>query len=131
MEVIDFLGQGLKFPISTKKERLCIANGEQSVKESIILIMATARGERVMHPEFGCRLNEMLFASNDTITTTLIESYVEEALLKWEPRIEVLDITAVPRTNKPVIDISVDYMIKTANSKDNLVYPFYLESVGK
>jgi uncharacterized protein len=131
MDIIDFLGKGWNFPIAVEKEKLCFAEGEDLIRESIILILATARGERVMRPEFGCRLNEMLFASNDVITATLIESYVEEALLEWEPRIEVLDITAVPRQNHPIVDITVDYLIKTTNSKYNLVYPFYLESVGR
>lgn len=131
MDIIDFLGKGWSFPIGVKKEKLCTSEGEDLVRESILLILATARGERVMRPDFGCRLNEMLFASNDVITATLIESYVEEALLEWEPRIDVLDITAVPRQDQSVIDISIDYMIKTTNNKYNLVYPFYLESVGK
>lgn len=131
MEVIDFLGRGLKFKLSVNKGKLCTAEGEESIKESIELILATARGERVMRPEFGCRLNEMVFASNDMITATLIEGYVEEALINFEPRIEVLDVTATPRKELSVIDIKVDYVVKTSNSKYNLVYPFYLESVGK
>lgn len=131
MEVIDFLGRGLKFKVSVNKGKLCTAEGEDSIRESVELILATSRGERVMRPEFGCRLNEMLFASNDTTTATMIESYVEEALINWEPRIEVLEVTATPRQDLPVVDISVDYFIKTSNSKYNLVYPFYLESVGK
>lgn len=131
MDIVDFLGRGWNFPITVKKEKLYSAEGEDLIRESIILILATARGERVMRPEFGCRLNEMLFAANDVITATLIESYVEEALLEWEPRIEVLDITAGPRPDQSVIDISIDYLIKTTNNKYNLVYPFYLESVGK
>ncbi|MDF2520448.1 MAG: baseplate protein [Clostridia bacterium] len=131
MDNIDFLGNGWSFPIAVQKEKLCTSEGEALVRESIILILSTARGERVMHPEFGCRLNEMLFASNDMITATLIESYVEEALLEFEPRIEVLDITAVPRQNQSIIDIAIEYEIKATNSKYNLVYPFYLESVGK
>ncbi len=131
MEVIDFLGRGLNFPVSVKKFRLCMAEGEDCIRESIILILSTQRGERVMRPEFGCRLNDMLFAANDVNTATLIESYVEEALLNWEPRIQVLSITAAPRQNQPVVDITIEYFIKTSNSKHNLVYPFYLESVGK
>lgn len=131
MEVIDFLGRGLKFPVSVKKERLCTAEGEQAIKESIILILGTARGERVMRPDFGCRLNELVFAPNNTSTSTLIKSHIEEALLNWEPRIEVEDISVTPRTDQPVLEISIDYIINSSNSKANLVYPFYLESVGK
>lgn len=131
MEVIDFLGRGLKFPVSVKKERLCTAEGEQSIKESIMLILGTAKGERVMRPDFGCRLNELVFAPNNMSTSTLIKNHIEEALLNWEPRIEVEDISVTPRADQPILEISIDYIINSSNSKDNLVYPFYLESVGK
>ncbi|QNU65804.1 GPW/gp25 family protein [Ruminiclostridium herbifermentans] len=131
MEVIDFLGQGLKYPISVKKARICTSAGNDSIKESIILILGTAIGERVMRPEFGCRLNEMVFASNDMGTATLIQNYVEEALMKWEPRIKVDDVTPTVRPDSTTMDILIEYTVKSSNSKENLVYPFYLESVGK
>ncbi len=131
MEVIDFLGKGLKYPISVKKAKLRTSVGEESIKESIMLILGTSKGERVMRPDFGCRLNDMLFASNDLGTATLIQTYVDEALLNWEPRIEVQNVTAVMSMEEPVIEINIEYIIKSSNSKDNLVYPFYLESVGK
>jgi phage baseplate assembly protein W len=105
--------------------------GEDSIKESIILILGTSRGERVMRPDFGCRLNEMVFSSIDMGTATLIQTYVEEALLNWEPRIDVTEVTANVNADESVIEIFIEYMIKASNSKDNLVYPFYLESVGK
>lgn len=131
MEVIDFLGKGLKYPISVRKAKLLTSVGGESIKESIMLILGTARGERVMHPDFGCRLNEMLFASNDLGTATLIQTYVDEALLNWEPRIEVESVTAIMSKEDPVIEINIEYIVKSSNSKYNLVYPFYLESVGK
>lgn len=131
MEVIDFLGQGLKYPISAKKARIRTSAGNDSIKESIILILGTTIGERVMRPEFGCRLNEMVFASNDMGTATLIQNFVEEALMKWEPRIKVNDITATVRKDSTTMDILIEYTVKSSNSKENLVYPFYLESVGK
>ena len=131
MEVIDFLGQGLKYPLSIKKAKLLSSVGEESIKESVMIILGTAKGERVMRPDFGSRLNEMLFASNDKGSATLIESYVDEALLNWEPRIEVLNVTATISQDSPIIDIFIEYVIKSSNSKDNMVYPFYRESVGK
>lgn len=131
MEVIDFLGQGLKYPLSVKKAKLLSSVGEESIKESIMIILGTAKGERVMRPDFGSRLNEMLFASNDKGSATLIESYVDEALLNWEPRIEVLNVIATVSQDSPIIDIFIEYQIKSSNSKDNMVYPFYRESVGK
>ncbi len=131
MKVIDFLGQGLKHPISVKKARICTSAGNDSIKESIILILGTTIGERVMRPEFGCRLNEMVFASNDMGTATLIQNFVEEALMKWEPRIKVDYVTATVRQDSTIMDILIEYTVKSRNSKENLVYPFYLESVGK
>ncbi len=131
MEVIDFLGKGLKYPISTKKSKLRTSVGEESIKESIMLILGTSRGERVMRPDFGCRLNDMLFSSNELGTATLIQTYVEEALLNWEPRIEVQNVSATMNQIEPVIEINIEYIIKSSNSKANLVYPFYLESVGR
>lgn len=131
MEIIDFLGRGIRYPISVKRGQLCTSSGEQSIKDSIILILSTTKGERVMRPSFGCRLNELVFAPNNMGTATLIRNYIEEALLNWEPRIEVENITVDPRADQSVLDISIDYIVNSSNNKDNLVYPFYLESVGK
>lgn len=131
MQVIDFLGQGLKYPVSISRQRLCTASGEQSIKESIMLIIGTAKGERVMRPNFGCKLNELVFAPNNMSTSTLIKNYIEEALLDWEPRITVEDIGIKQRADEPTLEITIDYIINASNSKDNLVYPFYIESVGK
>lgn len=131
MEVIDFWGKGLKYPVSVKRSKLLTSVGEDSIKESIMLILGTARGERVMRPDFGCRLNDMVFSSNDLGTATLIQTYVEEALLNWEPRIEVQNVSATMIKEEPIVEINVEYIVKSSNCKANLVYPFYLESVGK
>jgi Phage baseplate assembly protein W len=131
MEVIDFLGKGLKYPVSMKRSKLCTSVGEESIKESVTLILGTARGERVMRPDFGCRLNDMVFSSNNLGTATLIQTYVEEALLNWEPRIDVQNVSATMIKEEPIVEINVEYIVKSTNCKANLVYPFYLESVGK
>jgi len=131
----DFLGRGWKYqpdkPVSVMDGKITYSEGEESIKESIMIILGTARGERVMRPDFGCDLNRFVFALNNTTTATLIESYVRESLLKYEPRIEVTDMKVTPdeaEGNKLYIDI--EYTVKTSNTKDNLVYPFYLERGG-
>lgn len=131
MEVIDFLGRGWKNPVSVQRGAMSSSEGEESIRESIILILSTGKGERVMRPDFGCRLNELVFAPNNMSTATLIRSFIEEALLDWEPRIEVEDITVTPQSDQPVLNVSIEYSIRSSNSKYNLVYPFFLESVGK
>ncbi|MFM9327197.1 GPW/gp25 family protein [Paenibacillus mesotrionivorans] len=131
MEVIDFLGRGLKFPFSVQRSAMAVSEGEDSIKESVMLILSTARGERVMRPEFGSRLNELVFAPNNMSTATLIKSYMEEALREWEPRIEVEEITVTPSSDQPLLEVAISYTVKSSNSKYNLVYPFFLESAGR
>ncbi len=131
MKVEDFLGSGWKYPVSIKNGKIVSSGGEDSIRESIIIILTTAKGERVMRPDFGCEINELVFAQNTTSTATLIEFYIKEALLKWEPRIEVLDVSATPdEDERDKIDINIEYMVKTTNTRDNLVYPFYLDKGG-
>ncbi|ETT33891.1 GPW/gp25 family protein [Paenibacillus sp. FSL H7-0756] len=131
MEVVDFLGRGWTYPLAVQRGSVRSSGGEDSIRESIILILSTARGERVMRPDFGCRLNELVFSPNTMSTATLLRSFIEEALQNWEPRIEVDDITVTPRSDRSELEVSIDYSIRASNSKYNLVYPFFLESVGK
>lgn len=141
MKNTDFLGSGWKYPISIKNGNIIPSVGEDSIRESIIIIITTAKGERVMRPDFGCELNELVFAQNNTSTAGLIQFYVKEALLKWEPRIEVLDVSVIPgederdrlipgEDERDRLFINIEYMVKTTNTKDNLVYPFYLDKGG-
>lgn len=124
----DFLGNGVKFPISTKDGAIATSGGEELIRESVILILGTSKGERVMRPDFGCGINDLVFAPNNTSTATLIAFYVKEALMKWEPRIEVNEVQSYPDRNEPEkLNINITYTVKTTNTKKNLVYPFYLE----
>ncbi len=125
----DFLGKGWKFPVAIKNEKIASAEGEDPIKESIMIIIGTAKGERVMRPDFGCGIQELVFGPNNTSTATLISVYIKEALLKWEPRIEVLNVSAVPdKEEGNRLDINIEYRIRTTNTRRNIVYPFYLEA---
>lgn len=132
MAETDFLGRGWKFPITMWAGKIGCSEAEQSIRESIMIILSTSKGERVMHPTFGCNINEYVFAPNNTATASLLSFYVKEALLEWEPRIEVENVAVTPDENESnKLNISIDYKIKTTNTGDNLVYPFYLEKAGK
>lgn len=125
----DFLGKGWKFPLAVNETKITCSEGEELIRESIRIILGTAKGERVMRPEFGCGINELAFAPNDTATATLVEFYVKEALLRWEPRIEVFNVKVTPDLEEPnQLKINIEYRIKTSNTRTNLVYPFYLAS---
>ena len=99
----------------------------QKVKESILIILGTQHGERVMRPTFGCNLRRLVFAPNDAATASLARYYVEEGLTTWEPRI-VLDEVRVENDNdQGRLLVHIDYRIKSTYESRNLVYPFYLQ----
>jgi phage baseplate assembly protein W len=128
-----FLGIGWRFPVGLEdqlpaEKHFALAEYEDSVKQSIRIILSTAKGERVMRPDFGCGIHELVFAPNDAATRGMAEHYVREALLLWEPRIDVLQVRATASgEHEEEIQISVDYRVQTTDSRFNLVYPFYLE----
>jgi len=127
---MDFLGKGLGFParVDSESGKCELSSGEDLIEESILMILGTAKGERVMRPDFGCGIRELIFAPNNTVTATLVDVYIKEALLKWEPRIEVTSVAVTPdRDEDNRLNIDISYRIKTTNTKKNLVYPFYLE----
>lgn len=128
----DFLGRGWKFPVAAAQGGIVMAEGSASIKESIWLILGTAKGERVMRPEFGCNIHDLVYEVNNTATTTMVGFHVEEALRKWEPRIELIDVTvSTDAEERNRLSIEIEYEVKMTNSRANLVYPFYLEGKGK
>jgi phage baseplate assembly protein W len=88
-----FLGRGVGFPISLSGEgNLNSADYEESVRQSILMILGTAKGERVMRPDFGCGIYDLVFETNTSSTAGRISQAVQEALLVFEPRIDVVDV---------------------------------------
>lgn len=124
----DFLGSGWKFPVRvTPTGGLGLVRHEPDVEEAIWLIVATAKGERVMLPGFGCGIHDYVFAPNSPQTQGALAIEVRKALINWEPRIEVLDVSVTPQNDPPnLMLIRVDYRIRATNTFANLVYPFYL-----
>lgn len=123
----DFLGCGWAFPLSVDAHRrIALARGEQDVEQAIRMILLTPKGQRVMRPEFGCQIHDLVFALNDSTTLGLAAYYVGEALAMWEPRIDVLDIAArLDEGNPERILIDIQYEIKATNDARSLVFPFY------
>lgn len=128
----DFLGRGWAFPVGVDPAGdIRTAAGEQTVEESIRLIIGTSKGERVMRPEFGCGIHDHVFDTIDANTLTLVEQSVEEALIQFEPRIAVENVsTSTEDLSNGVLLIEVEYRIRSSNTRRNLVYPFYLTGGG-
>jgi phage baseplate assembly protein W len=122
----DFLGKGWPFPVFDQESSIPARIGEDSIRDSIWIILATAPGERVMRPDFGCGVHDLVFAVNDSTTLGRVERQVYDALVRWEPRIEVLDVTAEEKGKGEVLLINIHYRVRSTNSFFNLVYPFYL-----
>lgn len=125
-----FLGVGWNFPLSLDAQgRPALAEFEESVRQSILVVLGTAKGERVMRPDFGCGIYDLVFEVNTASTAGRVAQSVREALLLFEPRIDVLgvDVSSGGERGELML-INIDYMVRATNNVFNLVYPFYLES---
>jgi uncharacterized protein len=122
------LGRGWAFPVRPAPQGdVGMVAAEEDVRESIVLILETERGERVMRPDFGAGLRDFVFDPITTTTLALVRSRVEESLVAWEPRIDV-DAVRVSDAEAAAgrLLISVDYRVRSTNSFYNLVWPFYV-----
>ncbi len=123
-----FLGHGWSFPPKVDgRGGMAMAQGAADIEQAIRVILGTARGERPMRPDFGCRIHELVFSPVSTSTASLAANYVEEALGWWEPRIDVTDVEVAPDKDDPArLLINVRYEIKATHDERSLVYPFYV-----
>ena len=124
----DIIGTGIGFPLRVDaRGGLKLVSDDEDVREAIVLILATAHGERPMRPEFGCGIHDYVFDVIDAHTIGRLEYEVRAALDRWEPRIDVLDVRFdASRAQDGVIAIEIDYRLRATNDLRNLVYPFYL-----
>ncbi|GAB61449.1 MAG: baseplate protein [Candidatus Jettenia sp.] len=124
----DFIGKGFAFPLQiNSRGGIQESRQEQKIKESILIILGTQHGERVMRPNFGCNLKSLVFEPNNTTTANLARHYVQEALTTWEPRIILEEVMVKNDNNAGRLMIDIRYRIKSTNEPQNMVYPFYLE----
>jgi phage baseplate assembly protein W len=126
------LGIGWRFPVRIDaRGGLSFSSFEQNVQESIWIILATARGERQMLPRFGCGMHDFVFAPNNSATLAEVAQTARDALTEWEPRIDVLSVRAEATAEEPEkLLLRVDYRLRSNNSFQNLVYPFFIREGG-
>lgn len=123
-----YLGQGFAFPLRvTAHGRMATARAEAKIEQSVWLIMASATGERVMRPNYGCAIHDMLFEPNNQAAEARMADHVRRALTAQEPRIAVLDVTVDSSPADPsAVLIRVDYRIHENNSIASMVYPYFV-----
>jgi phage baseplate assembly protein W len=124
----EFVGSGWAFPLRTDATgRIALVRQEREIEESIRLILGTSPGERSMRPEFGCGIQDHIFAPADATTAGKIVADVRIALDRWEPRIDLLDVLVhFDQVEQGALYIDLHYTIRGSNSPRNLVFPFYL-----
>lgn len=124
----DIIGRGWAFPPRLdSRGRMATVGNAVEIEQAIRIILNTSPGQRVMRPEFGCRLSELVFSPNNAQTAGLAERHVREALGRWEPRIRLERVTVENHErNAGALHITVSYEIKATHSSRSLVYPFYL-----
>lgn len=104
---------------------------EESVRQAILLLLATRPGERVMRPEYGCDLHRLVFSPNDDTTAGLATHYVQRALARWEPRIQILRLdTTRPEGDPGRLDIQLQYRVKSTLRVEQLTFPLNLAGEG-
>ena len=124
----DLIGKGWAFPsVVSPQGGIGLVGGNDEIVAAIRTIIGTAPGERVMRPEFGCEIWDLLFEPINSTTLGQMEGAVMEALRQWEPRIEVEEVVPIPDgEGSAEVKIDVRYRIRATNSRRNLVYPFYI-----
>jgi hypothetical protein len=129
----DWLGVGWAHPvhIDGTSGDIATAQYEDDIRQSILIILSTARGERLMRPDFGCGIHDLVFEVVDVATLTRVETAVRDAMTKYEARIEVVGVDADPLlATEGKLLIELDYRVRRTNQIGNLVYPFYFREGG-
>jgi hypothetical protein len=120
-----YLGKGIVFPVQLTAQGLpVIAAGADLIKSSILMVLSTPTRQRIFLSEFGSRLEEILEEPNDDLLTGLAKHFIVDALIKWENRIEIIDVS-IEKLQESQLDIRMRYIIKTSNLEDVLTFPFY------
>ena len=124
----NFLGRGWSFPPSFDNQGRSVrmVSAEEDIRQSLQILLATRLGERVMRPSFGWKREALMFDSMSANFATDLRDEVKTAILFTEPRITLDKVRLEPsRETEGLIEIRIEYTIRSTNSRSNLVYPFY------
>ncbi len=124
----SFLGRGWSFPPTFNRgEGVQMLEGEPDIQSSLKILLSTRVGERIMEPQYGCNTDNMMFEIMNTGFQTFMQKQIQDAILLYEPRIDLKNVDLITQNAvNGLILISIDYVVRSTNSRSNLVYPFYL-----
>lgn len=130
----DFLGRGWAMPVALDPRTGLVSSSayEDDIRQSILIILGTAKGERCMRPDFGCGIHDLVFTALDSTSIQRIISEVTAALTQYEARIDLLNVTVDSQaTLQGELLVEVEYRVRTTNQIGNLVFPFYFQEGGR
>jgi phage baseplate assembly protein W len=130
----DFLGRGWAMPVALDPRTglVAFAEHEEDIRQSIRIILETAKGERCMRPDFGCGIHDLVFTSLDSTTLQRIRSEVTDALRHFEARIDLLNVNVdEAATSEGELLVEIEYRVRATNQLGNLVFPFYFQEGGR
>ena len=127
-ETADFVGRGISFPMRVDQSgALGLTSGGADIDGSLRMVLTTAPGERLMRPQFGCRIWDLLFEPINANTIGLMAESVRDAVSQWEPRVDLEDVVIEPDARDySRVMILLKYRVRATNDRRNLVYPFYV-----
>lgn len=134
MNKLDFLGRGWSFPPEFGEDgrEVQMVEDTEDIRQCLHILLATRLGERVMRPDFGCNVDDLMFESLTTTFKTQIADRIRNAILYHEPRINPDSVEIIPDSdNDGLILIEIRYTVRSTNSRYNLVYPFYINEGSK
>lgn len=122
-----FLGSGWSFPPTFNRQTGAVAmsSADRDITESIWIILSTNLGERIMLATFGSSLWSQVFTALTPTTANEIAHMVSNAIIEWEPRVQVEDVAVTHAVLSGWLDITISYFVRQTNTRSNLVYPFY------
>ena len=124
----DFLGRGWTFPVRVGGAgRIALSEFEEDIREAVRIVLLTGKGERVMRPTFGAGLNNFVFETMSVTNIGTIQAAIQNALIEWEPRIELLSVSVeADQGEVGKLLVNIDYEVRATNTRFNLVFPFYV-----
>ncbi len=125
----EFLGVGWKFPVQVDEAtgRIKTSSYEEDIEEAVRIILMTRKGERMMQPDFGCGVQDYLFDSMDATSMSSMEGEIQDALVRWEPRIREIQVKVqMDPYAEARLNIRISYIVRSTNNPYNLVFPYYL-----
>lgn len=129
----SFLGTGWSFPPAFERSSggVELSSDEEDIRESLHILLSTIPGERFMQPRYGCNMDEMVFEPMNATARTYLKNRVRQAILLYEPRINLLELAVDTRFElEGRVEIVIEYQVRTTNSRYNLVFPFYINEAN-